>query len=450
MDFQLLGPFEARHEGRPALAGVRRQERLLLAVLLLDAGRAVPVDRLVELLWQGRPPGSARGTVHTYIGRLRAALGPSGLRLTTYDDGYRIERDEHRVDTGEFTGLMDRAAAAGDPAHRVELHDQALALWRGPLLDGLADEPLRGRLGSVLAQLRLTALERRAEDLLDMGKHHRVVADLLPELRKRPPRERLVAAQMTALYRCGRAAEALDLYQETRTALVSELGLEPGPDLRELQARMLAADPRLDRPPGPVYAVRVREVWLPWNTSGHPALEFCNTYAGWGSPSRPGSDWLTRYASLAVWAGHLGLADDPVVDRLLAEAERHPGPADEVLGEARALRAALYACLSGFSGADPNGAATFKTVAAVAEEAARHAEFTRGPDGLGRWNITPAAGLRLPLLAAAHSAATLLASPQVHTLRICPGKDCGWLFLDESGRRRWCSLGTCGARRPAP
>ncbi|MBC9717169.1 ABATE domain-containing protein [Streptomyces sp. TRM66268-LWL] len=445
MEFQLLGTFEARHAGGGALPGVRRQERLLLAFLLLDAGRTVPVDRLVELLWQGRPPGAARGTVHTYIGRLRAALGPYGLRLTTHDDGYRAERDEHRIDTAEFTGLLRRAAQAGDPAHRVELHDRALALWRGPLLDGLADEPLRARLGGVLAEQRLTALERRAEDLLAMGSHHRVVADLMPEMRGRPPRERLVLVQMTALYRSGRTAEALDLYRDTRTALVDELGLEPGAELRELHRRILAGDPRLDRPPGPVYAVRVRDVWLPWNTSGHPALEFCNTYAGWGSPALPGADWLARYASLAVWAGHLGLADDRTVDRLLTEADRDPGPADAALAEARALRAALYACCT-----DRADTGAFKTVAAAAEEAAAHAEFTRGPDGLGRWTVSPATGLRLPLLAAAHSAAGLLASPRVHTLRVCPGKDCGWLFLDESGRRRWCSLGTCGAVRPSP
>ncbi len=445
MDFRLLGPFEARHEGQPALPRVRRQERLLLAILLLDTGRTVPVDRLVELLWQGRAPGAARATVHTYIGRLRSALGPYGLRLSTLDDGYRVEPGEHRVDSAEFTALVHRAGEAGDPAHCVELHDEALALWRGPLLEGLADESLRGRLGGVLAELRLSALERRAEDLLAMGRHHRVVADLLPEIRRAPPRERLVVAQMTALYRSGRPAEALDLYQETRTALVEELGLEPGADLRELHRRILAADPRLDRPSGPVYAVRVRDVWLPWNTSGHPALEFCNTYAGWGSPSLPGSDWLARYESLAVWAGHLGLAEDAAVDSLLSTAARAPEAAETALSEARDLRTAAYACFT-----DPADTRAFKTLATAAEEAARHAEFTRGPDGLGRWSLTPAAGLRLPLLAAAHTAAELLATPRVHTLRVCPGKDCGWLFLDETGRRRWCSLGTCGARRPAP
>ncbi|MFI8826029.1 BTAD domain-containing putative transcriptional regulator [Streptomyces sp. NPDC053431] len=441
MDFSLLGPFEARHEGIRVDLGIRRQERCLLAILLLDAGRVVSVPRIADLLWNGAPPDSARGTVHTYVGRVRAALKPYGVTVATRHDGYAVDLSGHTVDVREFLDLAGQAAVAGDPGEQVRCYDRALALWRGPLLDGTVDEALRDRLGGRLAELRLTALEQRAETRLTMGLHARVLADLGPLAAELPGRERLVAALMTALYRAGRQAEALALYRTTRRHLVTELGIDPGPALTTLHDRILAGDPRLDRPPAPLYAVRVRDQWLPWTTSGHPALEFCNTFAGWHhTPEVPGSDWLRAYETLAVWAGHHDLADDPQVDRLLREAAARPDAAAAALAEARAFRTALYACLT-----DPADVRAFHTVAAVAQQAARSAVLTLGPDGLAQWRLAPSAGLDLPLHATARAAAELLADPRRLTLRACPSADCGWLFLDESGRRRWCSLATCGA-----
>ncbi|MEU8353667.1 BTAD domain-containing putative transcriptional regulator [Streptomyces sp. NPDC048845] len=442
MEFQLLGPFDARHDGRPALAGSRRQERCLLAVLLLSAERAVPVPRLVDLLWNGAAPASARGTVQTYIGRLRAALKPYGVRIATRHDGYAVEPGPYAVDALEFEQLARRAEDTGDPAERIRLHDRALALWRGPLLADVAGDELRDRLGGRLAELRLAALEQRAEARLATGAHDRVVTDLARPAREHPERERLVAALMTALHRGGRQAEALALYRSTREALVSGLGIEPGAGLRSLHDRILRGDPRLDRPPAPVHAVRVDGEWLPWNTGGHPALELCNTYAGWGGPEQPGGEWLRSYRTLAVWAGHLDLAEDWVVTGLLKRARQHPGEAEDVLREAREFRTRLYACLTG-----PGDARAFKAVAAVVEDAARPAVFTRDEDGLGRWRLPPAVGLRLPLLAAARAAGELLADPRRFTVRACPSEECGWLFLDSGGRRRWCSIATCGARQ---
>jgi DNA-binding SARP family transcriptional activator/predicted RNA-binding Zn ribbon-like protein len=445
MEFQLLGPFAARHEGRQVLVGSRRQERCLLAVLLLHAGRAVPTDRLIDLLWDDEPPAAARATVHTYVGRLRAALRPHGVSVETRHDGYAVEQgpqDPHRIDVQEFVGLVGQAADSADPAERIRLYDQALGLWRGPLLADVADDRLRSRLGGTLSELRLSAMERRAEAQLAMGLHDGVVADLTPLLVEHPSRERLVGAQMTALYRVGRQADALQLYDRTRDLLADELGIEPGRELRTIHERILRADPRLDRPPGPVYAVRVGDQWLPWSTSGHPALEFCNTYAGWGGERLPGSDWLRGYATLAVWAGHLDLIEDHQVARLREQALRQPAEAAAVLDEARRLRTDLYACLT-----DPQDGRAFKAVAAAVEDAARLSVFTRGEDGLGRWQPSPSAGLRLPVCAVARSAGELLADPRRFTVRGCPSRDCGWLFLDESGRRRWCSLATCGAKR---
>ncbi|MDT0445588.1 BTAD domain-containing putative transcriptional regulator [Streptomyces sp. DSM 41886] len=448
MEFRLLGPFEARHEGRQVLTGARRQERCLLAVLLLRAGRVVTTGHLIDLLWSGGAPANARGTVHTYIGRLRAALRPfGGPELATREDGYRVVPGTYRLDTAEFTALVRQAGAARDPGTRADLYDRALGLWRGPLLDGTADGVLRERLGGELAELRLSALERRAEAQLAMGRHDRVAADLAPHAGEHPEREQLVAAQMTALYRGGRQAEALRLYRGTRRALVDGLGIEPGAALASLHDRILRGDPQLNQPqaPAPVYAVRVGEEWLPWSAGGHPALELCNTYAGWGGQALPGGEWLRRYATLAVWAGHHDLAAERLVAQLLARAGREPAAAAAVLAEAQAFRARLYACLT-----DPADAASFAAVAAVVERAAAVSSFTRDEDGLGHWRLTPAAGLRLPLYAAARAAGELLADPRRFTIRACPGENCGWLFLDASGRRRWCSLATCGAGCTAP
>ncbi|MFF6948561.1 BTAD domain-containing putative transcriptional regulator [Streptomyces iakyrus] len=442
MDFQLLGPFAARHEGRPVLLGSRRQERCLLAVLLLHAGHSVPTGRLIDLLWDDAPPASARATVHTYVGRLRAALRPYGVSVETRHDGYAVERGPHRIDAREFTELVGHAADARDPVERIGHYDRALALWRGPLLADVADDRLRSRLDGRLGELRLTAAERRAEAQLGMGLPERVVADLTPLLAEHPARERLVAAQMTALHRTGRRAEALRLYDRTRALLATDLGIGPSRELRTLHERMLSGDPRLDRPPGPVYAVRVDDQWLPWSTSGHPALEFCNTYAGWGGDRLPGSEWLSGYATLAVWAGHLDLIEHRQTARLREQALRRPDEATAALDEARRFRTDLYACLT-----DPQDGRAFKAVAAVVQEAAGLSVLTRGEDGLGRWQPSPSAGLRLPLHAVARTAGELLTDPRRFTVRTCPAPDCGWLFLDESGRRRWCSLRTCGAGR---
>ncbi|MDT0344567.1 BTAD domain-containing putative transcriptional regulator [Streptomyces litchfieldiae] len=441
MEFQLLGPFQARHGGRRIPLAGRRQERCLLAILLLNADHVVTTERLIDLLWDGVAPATARGTVHTYIGRLRAALKPHGVIVETRHDGYSVDSGSHEIDAHTFLSLVRRAAATGDPGERVRLYDEGLALWRGPLLADVAGEVLRDRLGGHLVEQRLSALERRAEAQLTMGLHDRVLADLTPLADEHPRRERLVAARMTALHRGGRQADALDLYRRTRRALVEELGIEPGVELQTLHDRILRGDPRLDRPPAPVYAVRVGEEWLPWAVGGHPALEFCNTYAGWAwtGPGLPGSEWLARYATLAVWAGHQDLVPEPVVVSLLRQARERPREAEEVLAAAREFRADLYACLT-----NADDARAFTAVAGVAQQAAGMSAFTRGPDGLGRWRLSPAAGLRVPLWAAATSAAELLADPRRFTVTACPSEHCGWLFLDASGRRRWCSLATCG------
>ncbi|GAA4440600.1 BTAD domain-containing putative transcriptional regulator [Phytohabitans houttuyneae] len=437
MEFRLLGTFEAGPVSRQVVVGRRRQERLLLAILLLDAGHSVAIDRLTDLVWDGEPPASARGTVHTYVGRLRAALAPHGVAIVTRGSGYAVEGAD--VDAARFADLARRAAGTSDLAERVRLAGAALALWRGPLLADIAGEPLRRRLGESLLDLRLGTAEAYARVLLDMGHHDRVALDLIGLAREHPTREGLVAHLMTALYRAARQTEALALYDRARKALATESGVEPGVELETVHQRILAGDPRLERPAAPVYAVRVRDLWLPWSVGGHPALELCNTYAGWGGERQPGAEWLRGYPTLAVWAGHQDLLDDATVTYLLDAAQRDPLGAAAVLDEARDLRARLYACLT-----DPADAKAFAAVAPYVEASAAAAVFRRAPDGRGRWRLTPAAGLRAPLHAAAHSAGDLLADPRRLTVCACPSPRCGWLFIDHSGRRRWCSTATCG------
>ena len=427
MEFRLLGPFEASHESAAVPVG-RRQERLLLAALLLAAPAPVSTDRLIDLLWPETRPAKARATLHTYVGRLRHLL-----EITRTGDAYRIS-GEYTMDVTEFRRLAKPSGT--DPAERMRCYREALALWRGDLLDGL-DTPL----GAELTDLRLTTAEHYAQLCLETGTP---AEGLLALSRRHPTRERLAAYTMRDLHRNGRRAEALELFARVSRAL-AELEVTPGPGLTTLRARIEADDPALIRPPAPIFAVRVRDQWLPWQTAGHPALEFCNTYAGWSRPPDPRRDWLRGYPTLAVWAGHTDLADDWIVTRLLTAAARDPQTAAEVLTEARDLRKNLYTGLT-----NPEDKVAFKAVATAAEAAARAATFVRGEDGLGRWRISPAAGLRLPLLAAARSAADLLADPRRFTIRACPGEDCGWLFLNEEGRRRWCSLATCGSGCTTP
>ncbi|WP_144122443.1 BTAD domain-containing putative transcriptional regulator [Catellatospora sichuanensis] len=439
MEFRLLGPFEACHDGHLVEIAGRRQERCLLALLLLDLGHPVTIDRLIGLLWNGEEPASARGAVYTYVGRLRAALVPYGVRITTRADGYLVEADNHRVDVADFHRDVQQALDAADPAARAALLDRALRLWRGPLLADVADEALRHRLDGQLDEARLVAHEMRAEAQLALGRHARVIKDLAALADALPLRERLVGTLMTAHYRAARQADALLLYEATRKALATELGVDPGPDLQELHRRILRSDARLDQPRRAVYEVRVREEVLPWIVGGHPALDFCNTFVGWGDPAPlPGAEWLRGYRTFAVWCGYIGLADDPTVSRLLTLALRDPAEADRTLEQARTLRAHMFACLSGHA-----DHAAFDAVARAAEAAAKTLEYTRDDSGGGRWRPSLEAGLRLPLHAAAWSAAELLADPRRLTVRSCAESHCRWLFLDETSMRRWCSLVTC-------
>ncbi|MYV61770.1 SARP family transcriptional regulator, partial [Streptomyces sp. SID4931] len=149
--------------------------------------------RLIDLLWNGEAPPGARSTVHTYIGRLRAALGPDGVHVETRNDGYLLRPDGHLIDARAFEDDVREAAAAVGDEERVLRYDRALALWRGELLADVADPALRDRIGQRLAALRLSAAEERARLLLTLGRHEQVAAELPALAEEHPERERLVA-----------------------------------------------------------------------------------------------------------------------------------------------------------------------------------------------------------------------------------------------------------------
>jgi predicted RNA-binding Zn ribbon-like protein len=180
---------------------------------------------------------------------------------------------------------------------------------------------------------------------------------------------------------------------------------------------------------------------LPARISGHPALDFCNTCAGWDGVAA--GDYLTDYEHLVVWARFVGILRPDHVPALRQRARDSAGAAAAVLERARAFRANLYAVLR-----DPAGAPTWPAVADQVAAAAQTLHLRRAEETI-RWEIAPAADLSAPLAAAAWSAGELLTSPSLRRVRACPGAGCGWLFLDPTGRRRWCIMATCGNREKA-
>ena len=242
LDFRILGPLEvAGDDGRLDLP--TGKPRALLAVLLLSRGEVVSVDRLVDELWGERPPPTAAKNVQGYVARLRRVLGDGAL--LTQAPGYALRVDA--LDATRFQTLVEEARHA-EPAAAAPRLQEALALWRGPPLADFTYEPFAQDEIRRLDELRLSALEDRIEADLALGRHEQVVAELESLAREHPVRERLQGLRLIALYRCGRQAEALETYRTTRRRLVDELGVEPGPELKELERRILEHDPSLEAP----------------------------------------------------------------------------------------------------------------------------------------------------------------------------------------------------------
>src|SRR6266511_4159105 len=244
---------EAYHNGVPVDLGRRRGERCLLGLLLLEAGRVLPVDRLAALLWDDEPPDHARATLQTHVSRLRARLDPGrqgryGVRLVSRGDGYLVETDPDRVDVHRFRRLVDAARRLPEPVDRAAGLRRALALWRGAPLADVASERLRDRVCSGLMEERLAALETCVEAELAAGAHHALLPELTDLVAEHPHRQRLAGALMLALHRAGRQPDALAAYHRVRARLADELGLDPGPQLRRLHESILRDDAPAETP----------------------------------------------------------------------------------------------------------------------------------------------------------------------------------------------------------
>lgn len=285
----VLGPLEVVVDGEPRAAGPPR-ERAVLAQLALNAGRTVPTDRLVDAVWGEAPPGTARTQVQICVSALRRRLG-SPRAIATRPGGYALAVRPDDVDVHRFARLVERADGEDGPTAARTLRT-ALALWRGPALADVDGEVARVA-ATALEERRLAVAERRLDLDLDLGRADDLIGELRELVAAHPLRESAHRLLMLALYRAGRPADALAAYRAARRVLAEELGVDPGPELRELERAVLDRDPGLG---APARAERPHPVEAPAVPRMLPA----------GVPAITGRD-----GALAVLLGRLGGPPDP-------------------------------------------------------------------------------------------------------------------------------------------
>lgn len=249
MQLRILGPLELVAGRRSFKIGGPR-EHIVLATLALRADRVVSVDQLVDAVWDGAPPSTARGQIQGCISGLRKLLGDAGQpdAIATRPTGYLLALAEDALDSARFTRLATAArglAAEGETAPAAGTLREALDLWRGPALDGIASDVVQVG-AAALEEARLAAIEERTRLDLELGRHADVTAELRALIGEAPLRERLYGFLMLALYRSGRQVDALDVFRRARDTLVAELGIEPCQELRDLQVAVLSNDPALN------------------------------------------------------------------------------------------------------------------------------------------------------------------------------------------------------------
>ncbi|MER6664241.1 BTAD domain-containing putative transcriptional regulator [Amycolatopsis japonica] len=310
MEFRVLGAVEAWAGGVPVDLGSPKQ-RLVLAVLLLEAGKPVPRDRIIDLLWPEEPPASARNTVQALVSRLRAVFrGAGGPEIVSEGTRYLLKVDARQVDLHRFTELTAQARDADDET-AVELLDEALGLWRGDALSDVVSGEVAQRLRGGVHEARWTALEDRAEAQLRLGRGRQVLAELTELVAAHPLRQRFVGQLMLALHREGRTDDALEAFRALRDRLGSELGLDPSPELRRLESAILGADPALEPATRPE---PVRPAQLPHDVRGFAGraaelerLDEATRHAGGGTDIWviSGTAGVGKTALAVRWAHHV-------------------------------------------------------------------------------------------------------------------------------------------------
>jgi DNA-binding SARP family transcriptional activator len=321
MDFRILGPLEVV-DGEIPLRLAGRRQRALLALLLLHANEVLSGDRLIEDVWGDKPPATGANALQARVSQLRKALAPVAREvLVTQPPGYLLRVNTGELDAECFERLADegrRALASGDVQTAADLLRSALSLWRGPALADFLYEPFAQGEIARLEEARLACLEERIDADLALKGEREVISELEALIGAHPLRERLRGQLMLALYRSGRQAEALSVYQETRRVLVEELGIEPSPVLQRLQQAILNQEPALE----------LAEPSPPRLPSEEPA------------PSGKARKTVTLAVIDAVEAGGLAGRDPEILrsvsERYLEAAtqvlERHGGAVETLLG----------------------------------------------------------------------------------------------------------------------
>jgi DNA-binding SARP family transcriptional activator len=249
VEFRILGPLEVIRDGTSLPVSGARQ-RTALAVLLLNADRIVTLDRLIDAVWDGDPPATAKEQVRNAVAALRRLLDGSGAAITTVDGGYRLDIGSAELDVRTFERLVASARtalSAGDREGARALFRSALELWRGPVLAGTGSRLVRD-VAAGLSERRLAVFEERIEVELASGRHREVLGELADMVAEHPVHHGLVAQLMVALYRCGRPADALEAYRRAKRTLADELGLDVPAELAGLEVAVLRGDPALAVP----------------------------------------------------------------------------------------------------------------------------------------------------------------------------------------------------------
>ena len=262
LEFRLLGPLEASDETGDLLLGGQKQ-RAVLALLLLDANHVVSTDRLIDALWGETPPRTAPTSLQNFVSQLRKTLGPETVE--TRSPGYVLHASPEQIDLERFQRLVEQAGTH-DPTERAAVLREGLSLWRGPPLADFRFDPWAETEIARLNELRLAVVEERIAAELDAGRHGALVGELELLVARHPVRERLRAQLMLALYRSGRQTEALDVYQQARSWLIEQLGIEPGRELQELHGAILRQEAALGlgrrRPASDDHLAEVTETML--------------------------------------------------------------------------------------------------------------------------------------------------------------------------------------------
>ncbi|MGW4294351.1 BTAD domain-containing putative transcriptional regulator [Micromonospora chersina] len=405
--FGVLGPLVAAGERGPvALKGAR--QRAVLARLLVARGRVVPVDRLVDDLW-AEPPEGAVGAVRTFVADLRRALEPDrpprqpARLLVTAPPGYALAAAPEAVDAGRFDAAVTAAGellAAGRAGPALDALDDALALWRGPAYAEFAGEPWARAEIDRLDELRMLAVERRAEALLALGRAAEAASDLRAQAAAHPLREETWRLLAVALYRAGRQGDALAALRDARAVLVRELGVDPGPRLRRLEADILAQAPHLDpTPPVPVPAPAPVPPSVPVPAPVPPSAALSAAAAGAGEGRRPFVGRVDELASLTGLAGEVARRGRPAL--ALVSGDAGAGKTAFVEALVDRLAAAGWTCAVGrvpeYEGAP--AAWPWTQLAAALPEAGPAHDEPDGPGGdepaVARYRLHRIAGARV-------------------------------------------------------